>query len=604
MSNATYRASQQPHYLKHNQASRMPRKWAYIGTSSNIAEVSYGEHHTWMLGVGCFDDQRHRERGVETTSWETFDDPEIMCKWIDSLAEKRYRLIVVAYNLANSLRLMRSFDIFPALGWTLQRANLDSASAWVSWKRGDASISFIDILSWVPLGLFELGESVGLPIITRPREPGPSPAHEQAARRDVEILRASWRHIIDFIRQEDCGNWQPTGSGQAFATWRHRFLTDKILVGNEGGIRSIEREAAWTGRCEVWRPGHHESPGFWEWDLEMAYGHIGAYSSVPIRHLGWVHNWTLDKVADVVPDIAVLSRVKVTTEIPLVPMLKDGRITWPVGTFETVLWDPELLLLKHHGATVEMGETHVYESAPALRGFMEWAIAKALTTENAGDKIISKMVHQWTRALVGRLGMRYKSWEDWGEAPYSNCLLSPVIDTTTGESYRWLWIGKQMFRETELQEYPEGTPAIMSWIMSQVRVKLWDAMEQAGLNNVLYVDTDSVLVNAAGDKRLLKARHNGGVVGLRRKHKYVSLDLWAPRQIITNSTLRAAGVSKAAVKKDDGRYHTTVRRRLGQSIQLNEADRITVIRHAVTLHHEDKRRLHNDDGTTSPYRIG
>jgi hypothetical protein len=45
---------------------------------------------------------------------------------------------------------------------------------------------------------------------------------------------------------------------------------------------------------------------------------------------------------------------------------------------------------------------------------------------------------------------------------------------------------------------PSACPIITAWINSLARVWLWRAMEAAGRNNVYYVDTDSLMVNAHG----------------------------------------------------------------------------------------------------------
>jgi hypothetical protein len=556
-----------------------------------------------MMAQAVHDRERSDRGYTKATTWGTFFDPESLWQWIASKSRKGSRLIVVAHNLAYDLRISKAFVVLSGLGWSPDKIKLDPGCAAVHWMKNGASIQMIDLYSYLPMSLTDIGLAVGLPKLEMPETQCDEYDWLGYCKRDVEILRAAYWRIIEFTREEDLGNWQPSGSGQAFAAWRHRFYEERILVGNDESVRYLEREAAWTGRCEVWQHGTYRKGPYTEWDYEMAYGNTATDEHLPIAAKAISSKMTIARVRRYYPKVMVLARVRVTTEIPIVPTKGGERILWPVGTFDTTLWSPELLLAHENGATIEFIEARAYSTMPALKRFMEWALSIASGNGPGEDPIIRQLAKQWTRTLVGRLGMHYHSWEPFATTETSDCVLMEGVNLDTGDPYKLMWIGHTVLKESELLEFPDGTPAIMSFVMSKMRVRLWNAIETAGPAEVLYMDTDSLITSDRGSRRLEKAIAEGKLSGLRRKSSYRHLDLWAPRQITTDSMLKAAGVSKRALKVGSNEYVAEAWQSLKASLKQGTHDKVVIKNKTVHLRGTDHRRKHLPNGKTAPFRL-
>lgn len=592
-----------PHYLKPNEATRTPRNWIFFDTEAIREGNDRGEQQTFMLAQAVHDRERSDRGYKKTTTWATFFDCESLWGWFASKARKGSRLIVVAHNLAYDLRIAQAFTILPAMGWVADKIKLDPGCASVHWMKDGATIQMIDLYSFVSMPLQDIGLAVNLPKYDMPECEATELDWLAYCRRDVEILQAAFWRIINFVRDENLGNWQPSGSGQAFSAWRHRFFEENILVGNDESVRYLEREAAWTGRCEVWQHGTMRNGPFVEWDYQMAYGNVATSDYLPVAAKAVKSTMTIEKVRRYYPKVMVLARVRITTLEPTVPTKSDGKIVWPIGTFETTLWAPELLLAHSRGATVEFLESRLYATKPALKRFMEWAIDCANGNGPGEDAIVRSVCKQWTRSLVGRLGMHYHSWQPFAESNDSDCVLIDGVDLDTGESFRLMRIGTKIMRQSELLEFPDGTPAIMSFVMSEMRVRLYDAMLVAGLENVLYIDTDSLIVTGEGSSRLDAATKSGKLPGLRAKHSYAHIDLWAPRQIMVDTTLKAAGVSKRAKRVDSSTFTAESWQSLTSALKNKTADKVVIRDRTIRLKGIDNKRIHNSDGSTSPITL-
>lgn len=87
--------------------------------------------------------------------------------------------------------------------------------------------------------------------------------------------------LLSYIGENDLGNWQPTGSGMAYATWRHKYLDHKVLVHDDADALTAERTAMHTGRAEAWRHGRVTGGPWTEIDMCNAYCRIGAECDLP-----------------------------------------------------------------------------------------------------------------------------------------------------------------------------------------------------------------------------------------------------------------------------------------------------------------------------------
>lgn len=588
------------HNLGHNAVTRVPRAFVYLDTETQRAVDGRTELQSFRLAVAAFDSRKHHGDGWREREWFRATDVHALWKWIDSKAKTKARTVLVAHNLAFDLRISRAFVELPALGWKLRAIRLDNGQAWCVWRHEGRTLVCVDSLSWVQVSLEKVGEALHCPKLALPDWDDDDAAWFARCERDVTILAELWRRLVAWVHDDDLGNWKPTGAGQSWAAFRHRFMHHTLLVHEDDDARAAERDAAMTGRCEAWRHGRLRGGPWYEWDYTCAYARIGAECSVPIKLAGELVDPTPETVQRARRNRAVLAEVEVTTEAPVIAQRTPDGIRWPIGTFATTVWDHELALAMGYGATFAVKRAWCYRTAPALRDFMEYVLALADETDETADPIVRLAAKHWSRALIGRTAAQWSRWEPYGRVTEPNVMVGICRDVAAGERFRLLTVGHDVLRGRPTEENRDALAAIMSWVMAAARVRLWDAMEAAGFDHVAYVDTDSLIVDPVGHERLRVS----AVDGLRVKGAWKSAHVHGPRQIELSGALRASGIPRGAVKVAPSSWEGDVWSGLASSLRAGEHDAVRITRRVFQLHGTDRRRLHLPGGLTAPYRIG
>lgn len=582
------------HWIRPNESTRLPRRHIVIDTEARQTEQVGGRTQTFRLACAAFDHQRKAGSPWAATERGDFTTPQALWEWVDARTQEGRRTIVVAHNLAYDLRVGAAFDVLPAMGWTLDHVHLDGRSSWAQWHRGKRSLSMVDTVSWFGCSLDKLGQHMG---VTKLRLPGwnePDEAWLARCRVDVEILRDAWRRVLDWIERDDLGNWKPTGAGQGWAFFRHKHMTHKILHHGVEKVAAVEREAGWAGRCEAWMHGRLPKGVWTEWDFTGAYARVARDHDVPVRlrtHLG---PRAAQKALDGAEGVAAVLRCRITTATPVAPTRGPHGILWPTGTFESWLWDVEAREARANGATVECVEGWSYTAEPALRSWATWVLDVAESAPADFDPVCRLVVKGWSRTTVGRFGSRWASWDDVGESHGEPVVVRVQEDGDTGTRRRQMMVGGRCFTEGDQRDAPDGAVHVMSFVMAQCRVNLWRTMLAAGLENVAYVDTDSVLVNRVGSEALAVA----AIDGLRVKSRWRSVKVLGPRQLVLKGGLRAAGVPTTAVQVGPDRWSAEIWRSLAASLRQGEADRVVIRDRTYRLRGVDHRRSHVGDGST------
>lgn len=586
----------QAHWVRPNDATRQPKCFVLFDTESRVHVDERGPTQVWRCGVAVHVHRREAIGQWRPDEWAEFDKPADLWEWVIERALSGVRLVLVAHNLAFDLRIADAFRELGDRGWRLDRIRLDGDQTSVRWRKGTRTILGVDSLSWWPVALDRLGDDVGR---RKPRLPAPGASDDQwlaRCRADVAILRDAWVVLITWLREWDAGTWQPTGAAQAWSAWRHRFYTHRVLVDDDDDVRELEREATWTGRCEAWRHGRLRAGPYHEWDYQASYMQIASEAMLPTRVVGKVDRPTLGECAKWATTSCVLVSVTVTTDVPILPARSARGVYWPVGTFRTTVWWPELAAAIGAGSTCVVDRAVIYSAAPILKAFADWCLP--IVNDDAGDldPVVRRLIKHWSRALIGRFGVRYRTWQPFGDAIDNGVFVADAFDVDTGERYRVLHAGDRVLREGELIEGENAVPSVMGAIMSAARVQLWETMLVAGLEHVVYVDTDGLIVDAEGDARLEAA----GLAGLRRKAAYRSVQIWGPRQCVFGAELRIAGVPRRAKRVGPNTFEGEVWPALGTSLGRGESSSVRVVPRRVSIKGVDHRRQHLPGGLTAP----
>ncbi len=592
------------HCIRGNAQSRMPRHWLYLDTESRSRQVRGVSLQSWRLGVTHYDgwnEAKNRQRSPDVRRW---GDPDEMWTYVTRTAPRRKRIVLVAHNLGYDLRISRAMSILPALGWSLVQYGAHRDTISLVWRHPKgATLVMVDSYSWLPMPLERIGKLLGeykLPL------PIGDDIEQWYARceTDVSILQNACVAMWEHIRLNQLGNWQRTGAGTSWAHWRHCHYTHKVTCHEHSSLQAIEQRSMFAGRTEAWRHGRLDDGPYTEWDMSLAYTHIARDTILPVCYSGHTYKLPEWVLAGERKRTRWLIGAEVVTDVPLLPTTSDTGIIWPVGTFNGYWWDVELSNAVTHGARVTVKDAYHYAAAPALK---QWAATMIRNVGNDDGKlspIVQSMYKHWARTLIGKFASKYSTWETFGTGIDNQISIVPMGDHDTKAIEHLLFLGTTCYIETDEQYGNDAMPSITSSIMAECRVRLWQLMMIAGLEHVVYVDTDSLITDRIGSRALVRASEVRAAYSLRRKRLMQSLTIKGPRQYIVNGDYIWAGVPKGTLSHGNNVVTGEIWESFQGAMAHGRADVVQVRPAKWRLKGADSRRVHLPDGSTLPIRLG
>lgn len=591
------------HYLRTNASTRYPRRVICLDSEARRRERARGETHTLRCAAASFDlldpdshEPVRTERGAFTTPAETWE-------WIERHTKPKTRTVLWAHNLAYDLRLTDGLAQLARLGWERMFLAIDGARTCGRYRKGTRSLALVDSASFLPAPLADLGSRAGYP---KPAMPGPTEgdqAWEAYCAGDVECLRAVVLRLLDWLERADCGMFRLTGPAQAMAVFRHRFLIPgSMLCHRDETALAAERVAAWAGRCEAFRHGPIDGP-LHEWDFTLAYLTLARRLWLPVQLWAERDDLTIRQLLQVAKRKRVLAEVEVEQDEPILPTQGEHGILWPVGRFATTCWDVELRAAHERGARIKVGRCWLYRPRPALAGWADW-LYDCLGPDGLPSGSLERvLLKAWARSLVGRFGMRVPVWEKIGELEQASLQYLPSVNADTGVEGAILELDHELFERADLVDASDAMPAVTSYIMAAARVRLLEAIEWAGAENVVYADTDSLLATAEGHERLLTRLGDCEREGLREKGSYKRALILGPRQLVLGDELRVAGLPRGAIRRSERVFDAEVWESIAGTLKRGRSNEVRVQRRTIRLRGTDHRRRHLPRGATAPHRL-
>lgn len=543
---------------------------------------------TWRTGSAIR--WRNDLKSGDKAEGAAFNDPHTFWQWVTDYCRPGTRTVAWAHNLGHDVRIADVFHILPALGWTLDWCNLDRNVSVMSWRSARGTLVLCDTWTWIPLPLNVVAPLAGLVKFELPKDKADDETWNAYCMRDTEIVYRTVSALVHFIQRERLGNWQPTGAGMAYTTWRHRFMDSKVLVHDDVDALLAERSAMHTGRAEAWRHGKL-GMGMWtEVDMRNAYLTIGAECELPRKLHSYTGKLSIRDYRRLASRFGVLAYCHIDIASPVVPCRVGDRFMWPVGSFDTWLWDVEIDAAIRYGATVRIDQSFLYVQAPILRSWALWVLSVLRDPAYEEDSIARTWIKHCSRALIGRLSLRTPSWEPFGDNPEGITGITHMTNPETGETSRLMHVGDQTLIETARKEGRDSLPQVTGKIMAICRVRLWDAMNAAGLDNIAHVDTDSLLVNQAGLARLKEVSGDDWGRLWAVKGTYRRLEVLGPRCYFRDGQRVTSGVPLKAEDAGDGRYVGERWTALSEDLEDRGGASVTTRPGKWTLRRNDPRR--------------
>lgn len=350
---------------------------------------------------------------------------------------------------------------------------------------------------------------------------------------------------------EDRGHWRETAAGLANQLWRRKFYTTKVLVHQSADAARLERRGLFGGRQELFfrgtvgavpanmpdggrvpAPRHDatEMGPIYKFDVRSMYVSLLSTQLFPVVFQKHFKNYRWSHFKNAIRFRGCIADVTIETNEPVYPCRMkprqirergrvndewryhthtfDAFVAYPTGRFRTILAGPDLINALEHGRIAAVHSYSLYRLAPAFAAFGSYCLKIRQTAREANKAITAEVAKLTGNSLAGKLASRgggwyvkkdhraVKRWGTWAET---------TIGDEGPQSFRALAGIVQQF--VPPGEGPRAVPSVLCYLTSYGRQFLWSILALCGPQNVLWCDTDGLIVTVDGRDRIMESKH-------------------------------------------------------------------------------------------------
>lgn len=570
-------------------------------------EYSWGydrreEHHRMDLAWSCF--VRRREDGAQIVRWRYHNDTLEICRYIDSLVNDKTCLWIFGHNVYFDLQASDFFHYFTKWGWILEFTYDQGLTYILVIRKGKRCFKILSTTNFFPVSLKKLGELIDLPKIWVDLKTSSRDELSTYCRRDVEIVKYAMEYWWGFLDAHDLGNFALTRASQALTAFRHRFMDTDICINGEEDVKEWERQAYFGGRTECFRVGEIRGGPFVTLDVNSMYPYVMREKEYPVRFLSWSDDPRMDVLDRNLERYCVVARVEIDTDEPAYAVMKDQKLIFPTGRFETWVCTEGLKYARKKGHIRKIFEIAYYEKDYLFEDYVDFFIGLKNRYGQENNPIMREMVKTLLNSLYGKFGQKKPIMEEETDITYDGYWREDIADLVTGEMITVTKLFNKRYATRGHTAARKSFPAIAAHVTEYARFHLWRMIRSIGEDKVLYCDTDSVKVKKK-ELATLKIQLDDYALGaLKNEGETEKLIIHGPKDYETEKGWKAKGVPQKAEKVGDGEYK--YQEFMRQSTHLRQGvDRYYIVRDRYkVLERKYSKGVVQPDGRVIPFVLG
>jgi hypothetical protein len=534
-----------PHIIKGNKSCRLKHDWVFFDTET----VSYNEtdryiYHRLRLGYAVhyrFNTAKPFQKDVFFYSGKEFKD------FLYGCLRKKSLLMVASHNIAFDSGITGLINLLLQDGWIITKLFMKNRVSMVKFRRSKISICLIDTFNYFKSSVDELGKMLGLPKLHINFDTCTDDELKVYCKRDVEILAGSIRSLLSFVKDHDLGTFGITTPQQAFTAFKHKFMNHLIYIHNNNHVNNLELSAYHGGRVECFYTGKYSKP-FYKLDVNSMYPYVMLGNRYPVRLRYYYRKGiSVEDASLMTIDNCVVARCTVNTDKPVYPYREKKKLIFPVGTFDCYLTTPSFRYAYTQGHLVKVHKIAVYESGSIFNNYVNYFYSLKQHYLDTNNNVYKELCKLMLNSLYGKFGQRSYECEimDKNELVMDKgfCYLIEK-DGSISNCYK---IADKIYKFSRKKDLSmDSFPAIASHITDYARIYLWNLIEQAGYGNILYIDTDSLIVTRKGYQELKDSINPDELGKLKLEETGKWIKIYALKDYRTPLDEKIKGISKKA----------------------------------------------------------
>ena len=591
------------HLLRHNNKTQLPLEFIFFDTETKGVAISdyEEEHHLWF-GYAIY--RNFRADSVNTTRQiYRITDIDTFWDWVESKTRPHTRIWLFAHNTAFDFRILKGFTQLSKRGWKMNIPIFDRMRFLITWRKDRATIIISDTMNYFPVSLAKLGESVDFPKMPMPDKDMPQEEWDKYCFNDVQVIEKVITDFRDFVQSEDLGNWGMTEARQALNAYQHRFMSYPIEVHSNEKASELELECYHGGRVEAFRIGEIPWNPIFKLDVNSMYPYVMATNDYPTALLEYVYDIPPIQVKHICDSFILMGLCEVNTPEPVYSRSENGKLTFPIGRFAVSLTHGEIEYALEHRHLIRFVEGYVYRRKPIFKEYVDYFYTMRKEYKQVGNAAFTEFCKRMLNCLYGKFGQQVPETNVIGTANYNDASIEYHIDAQTGERWREITIGGIIYREGDRHLSYNSFPAIAACVTGYARIYLWKLITEAGIDNVAYCDTDSIVTNKIGYERLTKYIDSNRLGALKLEGEAKKGVIRGLKDYQLDDIIHMKGVRPDAKEVAPGVYEVTHVPGIRTTLLHGEPERVVFIRLHKHLGREYDKGMILPDGRILPYSI-
>lgn len=545
-----------PHLLKDNKTGFFPSQVVFLDVeSSNLKVTPDEEEATLKFGYALYQERERKAKTYVYQEWKYFDIPADLFIWLYGKLRSRRVLYLLSSNIWFDLRVSGLLRLLLKSHFRCDNYFIKGLSQIFIFRCGDKKVVCLNFQNFFRLSVKEIGEIIGREKKVVDFKTVPLDELKEYCQEDVRIIRDAYEKWRDFCEYHNLGTFGKTLSSQAFNSYRHRFMKNKIYIHTLSPATKLERRSYFGGRTECFFIGKKKGEELYYLDINSFYPYVMRRYEYPTRLTYYNKTATLKQLENFLEEGCTVAEVNLTTSEPSYPVRYNSKTVFPVGTFDAYLCTEGLKRAVRRGEINRVWSLSHYASARIFARYVDyfWKLRqKYREAKNTGWEHITKMFLNYLYGKFGQLNDELL-WERecdpeliFREVIYHLDLGYSSVHTCFGGVEREVRLGAG--------EGINSFVGIASHVTEYARLLLWKYIKEAGRENVFYCDTDSLIVNREGYEKL---RHliSPGVLGkFKLEEVSTSLEIRGLKDYTFGSRERTKGIRKDAERIDENTY--------------------------------------------------
>lgn len=546
-----------PHVIRGNKGQRVYKDLVFVDTETTEQKDDNGElAQKFHLGVARYVKLNDNAEIVSDTNYCRFVDVDVFYTWLFKLSSKVKNLYVYAHNMDFDFEILRAYKVLPDNGWTLDFFVLSQSAFMFTYLQGKHAIHFQDTMQYFHTSVKKLGETLKFSKLQMPKLDDPLEKWYVYCQRDVDVITKMYINYSQFVHSANLGNQAYTIAGQAFNAYKHRFMIAPIKVHTFEDVEADEIAAYHGGRCEPFFIGHVPEQIIYDLDVNSIYPYVMKFANYPTKYITTYSSMNLEELRGVLENYAVIADCVVNTNQNVFAYQLD-KLIFPTGHYKTTLTTPEIKYAMDHDFLVEVTNVHIYSKANLFNDYVDYFYKLKVQAKKDKNDVMYFIAKLFNNSLYGKFGQRIPETIQI-ETPYQKefgTIMEGNIDGTNSHVITFVnWIA---YTQGERHTSMDAFIGIAAHVTAYARMYLWQLMTQAGLDNVYYVDTDSLFVNEKGYQNLKDLIDDYKLGYLKIEGVFHDLQIYGPKDYESDTTTKIKGIPHNAKKIAADTYEYT-----------------------------------------------